>query len=81
MLDEKGLEVRGYRTAKAKGFIIGFKGLDVKVEVTKKIKLLDSNVKVELANEHGFEVEGYNTTKLGSFKLGFWVLMSKSRPQ
>ncbi len=51
------------------------------MKVAKKIKLLDSNVKVELANEHGFEVEGYNTTKLGSFKLGFWVLMSKLRPQ
>ncbi len=38
-----------------------------KVKVAKKIKLLDSNVKVELANEHRFEVEGYNTTKLWSF--------------
>ncbi len=58
MSNEKGVEVRGYRTAKARVSIIGFKGSDVKVEVAKKIKLLDSNVKVELVNEHGFEVKG-----------------------
>ncbi len=67
MLDEKGVEVRGYMLAKVKGYTIGFKGSHVKVKVTKMIKLLGSNVKVELANEHKFEVEGYNTTKLWSF--------------
>ncbi len=81
MLDEKGVEVRGYRTTKAKGPTIGSRSSNVKIEVAKKIKLLDSNVKQELANEHGFEIEGYNTTKLQSFKLGFRILMSKSRPQ
>ncbi len=81
MLDEKGVEVRGYRTTKAKGSTIGFRGSNVEIEVAKKIKLLDSNVKIELTNEHGFEVDGSNTTKLGNFKLRFWVLMSKSRPQ
>jgi hypothetical protein len=67
LLDEKGVEVRGYMIAKVKSSTIGFKGSHIKVKVTKKIKLLDSNVKVELANEHKFEVEGYNTTKLWSF--------------
>ncbi len=55
MLDEKGVE--GYRTTKAKGSTIGFRSSNVKIEVAKKIKLLDSNVKLELANEHGFQIE------------------------
>jgi hypothetical protein len=48
--NEKRVEVKGYRTTKARESIIGFQGLDVKVEVAKKIKLLDSNVKVKLVN-------------------------------
>ncbi len=80
MLNENVVEVKGYTTTKAKGSTIGFKGLDVNLKVAKRIKLSNSNVKVELTIEHRFEVEGYNTTKLGSFKLGFRVLMSKSKP-
>jgi hypothetical protein len=69
--NEKGVEVKGYKTTKARESIIRFQGSDVKVEVVKKIKFLYSNVKVELVNEHGFEVNGYHTAKFGSFKLGF----------
>jgi outer membrane lipoprotein-sorting protein len=36
LLDEKGVEVRGYRTTKAKGSTIRFRGLNVKIEVAKK---------------------------------------------
>jgi hypothetical protein len=51
LLNEKGVEIRGYRTAKVGGSTIGFRGLDVKVKVVEKIQLSHSNVKVELANE------------------------------
>jgi hypothetical protein len=44
LLNEKGVEVRGYKTTKAKGSTIRFRGSNVKIEVAKKIKLLDSNV-------------------------------------
>jgi hypothetical protein len=37
LLDEKGVEVRGCRTTKARVSTIGFKGLSVKVEVVEKI--------------------------------------------
>jgi hypothetical protein len=49
--NEKGVEVRGYRTAKVGGSTIWFKGSNVKVEVVEKIQLSHSNVKVELTNE------------------------------
>ncbi len=37
LLDEKGVEVRGCRIAKARGPTLGFKGSNVKIEVVEKI--------------------------------------------
>jgi len=66
LLDEKGIEVRGCRITKAGGFLIGFRGSDIKVEVVENIQLSNSNVKVKLINEQGFEIKGYNIVKFGS---------------